>query len=178
MFAQKGLEGATTREIARQAKVNEITLFRHFQTKEKLLGAVLQRTFDQPESTAVPATDRAVAGLRAELQRFARDYEELLRRNVLLIRTILGEIHRHRVHEKSVLQGIFAPLKTELVASIQAARDGGTLRPDIDPVIAADLFSSLIFLDVLRRSGPFAPEYSTEQYLRDAVETFARGIER
>ena len=178
VFAQKGLEGATTREIARQAEVNEVTLFRHFHSKEKLLGEVLQRTFDKPEAAAAPTVNSALPEFRAELQRFAVRYEELLRRNILLIRTLLGEIHRHREHEKSVLHGIFAPLKADLVASLQAARDGGALRPEIEPVIAADLFSGSILFDVLRRSGPFAPEYSSEQYLRDAVETFARGIER
>src|ERR1700726_1763101 len=38
-----GIQGATTREIARRAGVNEVTLFRHFKSKEQLLRAVLQR---------------------------------------------------------------------------------------------------------------------------------------
>ena len=42
-FARDGLRGATTREIAREAGVNEVTLFRHFKSKEQLLRAVLQR---------------------------------------------------------------------------------------------------------------------------------------
>ncbi|MEH1840380.1 MAG: helix-turn-helix domain-containing protein [Nostoc sp.] len=41
VFATAGLTGATTREIARVAAVNEVTLFRHFQTKEQLLAAVI-----------------------------------------------------------------------------------------------------------------------------------------
>src|SRR6476661_2123058 len=42
-FSRDGIRGATTREIARKAGVNEVTLFRHFKSKEQLLGAVLQR---------------------------------------------------------------------------------------------------------------------------------------
>lgn len=38
VFATAGLTGATTREIARVAAVNEVTLFRHFQSKEQLLA--------------------------------------------------------------------------------------------------------------------------------------------
>ncbi|WP_347242466.1 helix-turn-helix domain-containing protein [Nostoc sp. FACHB-888] len=41
VFATAGLTGATTREIARVAAVNEVTLFRHFQNKEQLLAAVI-----------------------------------------------------------------------------------------------------------------------------------------
>ena len=41
MFATAGLTGATTREIAGVAAVNEVTFFRHFHNKEQLLAAVI-----------------------------------------------------------------------------------------------------------------------------------------
>lgn len=43
VIAQKGKRGATTREIADVAVVNEATLFRHFGSKEALLQATAQR---------------------------------------------------------------------------------------------------------------------------------------
>jgi AcrR family transcriptional regulator len=42
LFANKGYEGATTREIAKRAKVNEAIIFRHFPTKEELYWAVIE----------------------------------------------------------------------------------------------------------------------------------------
>jgi AcrR family transcriptional regulator len=42
LFASKGYEGATTREIARRAKVNEAIIFRHFPTKEELYWTVIE----------------------------------------------------------------------------------------------------------------------------------------
>ena len=42
LFANRGYEGATTREIARRAKVNEAIIFRHFPTKEELYWAVIE----------------------------------------------------------------------------------------------------------------------------------------
>ena len=185
VFAQQGLEGATTRAIAMQAKVNEVTLFRHFRSKENLLDAVLQRTFDEQEEAVQPAAGTShragskptKADLRACLLDFARRYEHLLRRNILLLRTLLGEIHRHREHEARVLRCIFAPLKAELVTSIKAAQEQGIVRSEATPQVAADLFAGMIFVDVLRRSSHFDPEYPAELYLETAVETFARGIE-
>ena len=42
LFASRGFEGTTTREIARRAKVNEAIIFRHFPTKEDLYWAVIE----------------------------------------------------------------------------------------------------------------------------------------
>ena len=41
VFARDGVSGATTREIARAAKVNEVTLFRYFKNKNELLQKVI-----------------------------------------------------------------------------------------------------------------------------------------
>ncbi len=131
-----------------------------------------------PDAPPARARRRPVSTLRGDLQRFAERYDLLLHRNILLIRTLLGEIHRHRKQEKLVLHGIFAPLKEELLASLHSAREQGTVRPEVEPVIAADLFSSMILVHVLRQTSPFAPEYPSKQYLEAAVDTFVRGIER
>ncbi len=42
MYERYGATGATTRRIAAEAQVNEVTLFRHFGTKEALLEAATQ----------------------------------------------------------------------------------------------------------------------------------------
>jgi AcrR family transcriptional regulator len=42
LFANKGYEGTTTREIAGQAGVHESLVFRHFPTKEKLYWTIIE----------------------------------------------------------------------------------------------------------------------------------------
>ncbi len=178
VFARNGLEGATTREIAREAGVNEVTLFRHFQTKEKLLAEVVRRTFDRQEETlaAQPPAGEAV-DLRAILRRYAQRYHELLQCNLPLLRTLIGEIHRHQEHELRVFKGVFAPLKAELLAALQAAQVQGTVRPAVEPRVAADVFGSMIFTEVFRRASPSCPDYPAASYLEACVDMFARGIE-
>ena len=43
LFTEKGYAGTTTRAIAELAGVNEVTLFRHFGTKEKLAKAIMDQ---------------------------------------------------------------------------------------------------------------------------------------
>ena len=177
-FARWGLQGATTRQIARDAHVNEVTLFRHFQTKEKLIAAVVQHTFPGAGEAASLATSEAVPDLRTGLLRYAQRYDELLASNILLVRALVGEIHHHGDQEARAFKGILAPLKAGLVLTIEAARTRGEIRPEVDPRIAADLLGSMIFLDVLRRSSPMSsPLYDKRDYLETAIDVLARGIE-
>jgi len=43
LFAQKGFKGTSTKDIARLAKVNEVTLFRYFPNKAKLFSTATSR---------------------------------------------------------------------------------------------------------------------------------------
>jgi len=75
-----GIQGATTREIARRAGVNEVTLFRHFKSKEQLLRAVLQR--GRTAQAAILDEDSSwKEDLRESMERYARHYYSHLRKN-------------------------------------------------------------------------------------------------
>src|SRR6201993_5060429 len=49
VFSRDGFQGATTREIAREAQVNEVTLFRHFRTRDDLLRETILYRSIAPE---------------------------------------------------------------------------------------------------------------------------------
>ena len=68
-----GIQGATTREIAWRAGVNEVTLFRHFKSKEQLLRAVLQRGL-AAEAAILDEHSSWKENLRESMERYARHY--------------------------------------------------------------------------------------------------------
>ena len=176
VFARDGLTGATTRSIAREAGLNEVTLFRHFQTKERLLAAVVGQNFG-PDSVRTQSTPLPVTGdLRADLTAQARRYDHLLQENLPLIRAMIGEIHHHSDHERQVFKAILRPLREELIARLKTARDQGHLRTDASPALLADLFNGMIFTGVLRRASPHVKlEYTPAAYLDGAVDLLVRG---
>src|SRR3954466_8351143 len=51
VYARVGLNGATTRGIAAEAGVNEVTLFRHFKSKDRLLAAVVGDNFGEKNAS-------------------------------------------------------------------------------------------------------------------------------
>jgi AcrR family transcriptional regulator len=174
VFARDGLDGATTREIAREAGVNEVTLFRHFGSRERLLRAVVERNFGT-QAAAAPALASG-NDLRADLRAHARAYEQRLEENMPLIRAMLGGIHRHAQQEHQVYEALFGPLRAALVARLEAARAGGELRADADPVLLCDLFTGMIFTGALRRASPLGRrKYSAAAHLEAAVDLILCG---
>jgi AcrR family transcriptional regulator len=177
VFARAGLSGATTRAIADEAGVNEVTLFRHFQTKDRLLAAVVGQTFGS-ESPARHATPPATTpDLRRDLLAIAVHYEGLLVENLPLVRTMLGEIHhRHRDHERQVFHGIFRPVKAALAARIEAAQRAGEVGANQPPELLADLFAGMILTGVLRRAAPSLKlAYGADAHREAAVDLLLRG---
>ena len=77
VFASLGVQGATTREIARVAGVNEVTLFRHFTSKEQLLGAVIKNALAlQTKALAHPQV--WTQDLKIDLIQYAHLYNTML----------------------------------------------------------------------------------------------------
>jgi AcrR family transcriptional regulator len=174
VFARDGLAGATTRAIAREAGVNEVTLFRTFGSKEHLIAAVVGRAFG---TEAAPAAPAVAGGLRADVAAFAGRYDALLVANLPLVRTMIGEIHRHADCEHQALKGIFSPLRAALVHRLELARREGEIRAAVNPEVAADLLAGMVFSAVLRRSlRPLRRSYGAAEYRRAAVEMFLRGL--
>jgi AcrR family transcriptional regulator len=173
VFARDGLEGATTRAISREAGLNEVTLFRNFGTKEHLIEAVVGNAFGR-KGDAAPSGSH---GLRADLVSFAKRYEDLLVANLPLVRTMIGEIHRHAVCQHQALKGIFWPMRDALVERLRTAGKSGELRSRLNPSVAADLFAGSIFSGVIRSERALsAKEYRASEYRDACVDIFLNGV--
>ena len=176
VFARDGIAGSTTREIAREAGVNEVTLFRHFQSKDRLISAVVGENFGTQAVRAQQRVPVSNTDLRADLAGHAKHYDQLLRDNLPLIRTMIGEIQHHGDHERQVFKAILRPVREALINRLQAAQAAGQLAAAAPPEILADLFSGMIFTGVLRRSSAqMKLEYSAANYLAAAVDLIVRG---
>ncbi|MEH2322116.1 MAG: TetR/AcrR family transcriptional regulator [Nostoc sp.] len=176
VFASLGVQGATTREIARVAGVNEVTLFRHFASKEQLLGAVIKNALAlQTEALAHPQA--WTQDLKIDLIRYAHLYNTMLEAQEDLIRTFIGEAKRHPEAAKQVIQEAAKPLGEKLVAYLQSSQRRGTVRADIDLFPAVDMFKGMLLAGMLCRSANCTQgSYSCEDYIETCVDIFVCGI--
>ncbi len=176
VFGNEGLSGATTREIARVAKVNEVTLFRHFQNKEHLLEAVIQQMIAL-QAEALANEDEWTQDLHIDLRHYATLFNQMLEEHEGLIRTFIGEAKRHPNAACQILHDAGESLYKKLIAYLQKNQKNGTVRPEIDAEIAVDMFTGILLSGMLRRTAtPTTVSYSRECYIDACVDLFIRSI--
>ncbi|QLE54345.1 TetR/AcrR family transcriptional regulator [Nostoc sp. TCL26-01] len=176
VFANLGVQGATTREIARVAGVNEVTLFRHFANKEQLLKTVIENALVlQIEVLASP--EAWTQDLRIDLTRYAQLYNTMLEAHEDLIRTFIGEAKRHPEAAKQIIEAAAQPLGEKLVDYLRSHQQQGTVRNDFDPVPAVDMFTGMLLAGMLCRNAKLKQSsYSCQKYIETCVDIFVQGI--
>ncbi|MDR3570271.1 MAG: TetR/AcrR family transcriptional regulator [Syntrophobacteraceae bacterium] len=90
VFSQKGFHPATMDEIAEKAGVGKGTLYRHFETKEKLFAELVRLRLEGLEKNAIRAID-GNDDVLTMISKYIRIYFEFFDRNQRLYRLIMQE---------------------------------------------------------------------------------------
>jgi len=149
VFSQRGFRGATTRELARAAGVTEVTLFRHFPTKEQLFAAVID-TYSILPVVRSELLEHAGGGddARATLHRIGRKFLAILRERQDLIRLMLSEaVHNPRQARVLFRQGPGRFIQ-DMKQLLEAFRARGAIR-DVNLGIAARAILGVFYTHVM-----------------------------
>jgi AcrR family transcriptional regulator len=173
VYAQYGFRGSTTRLIATEAGVNEVTLFRTFGSKAELLQAMLQ---SQVTAIAAPVLSTDISDPRAELTRWCAKLLEYLRGHAHLVRKTIAEAEERPDAACAACEGPNSA-GASLVLYIERLREEGLADSEADVEVAVSMFMSAMFGDALYRD--IMPE-SFPQPAKDAparyVQTFLRAV--
>jgi AcrR family transcriptional regulator len=147
VFEEAGFRGATTRRIAEEARVNEVTLFRHFGTKDELLLAALRRADDSPGEGGLP--DDPVDP-RAEIRAWARVHMARILRWRNLMHTSFTE---GQAHPRLCATATNGPMRTyrELVGYLARLQERGQSESRWDARVAASFFLNSLFAEAIAK---------------------------
>lgn len=172
VFAEAGYRGATTRRIAAEAGVNEITLFRQFGSKDALIREAITRS---RTGSDVTLPEEPVDPPR-ELTDFARAHLAQMRERRSLIRTCMGTFEEH--------PEIMTPENSPPALAANALggylcrlRERGLAVAEFDESVAATMLMGVVFADamgrdIMRDMFPRDPEDTLREYVR----IFLRGL--
>ncbi len=175
LFAQKGFNGTTTREIAKTAGISEALLFRYFPTKRALYAAIIAA---KSQLSQLLATVEEAAHKRDDVQVF----------------TLIASFRIHRGSDPSLLRLLlFSALEGhelsdmffrnrhrvfyEYLASYIAKRTKEGAFRKVDPLLAAQSFIGMIvYHRLLHEIFKVPPHCMPEEAVSGYVDVFLEGL--
>jgi AcrR family transcriptional regulator len=147
LFGEHGYRGATTRRIALEAGVSEVTLFRQFGTKDALLREALGPSSRRLQVAPLPETP---GNVQRELVGWCAAYLRQLRAARKVIRKSLGEfVDRPRVARRAAALPTAA---TRMLREyLERASRQRALPAEFDVTAAATVLTGVLFADAIGR---------------------------
>ena len=176
LFSEKGYLGATTKDIARTAGVAELTLFRHFASKERLFEEVLKRhSFLPVLRELIP--ELADLTYEEALVRIAQKQLQALALRKGLIRIMHSEISRYPEKIREIYHAFIDEMISTLAAYFAGLVKKGLLR-EFDTARGAMAFFGMFFSYF--NSQEFlmhrkAQAIDSDRVVREFVRIFVRG---
>lgn len=141
LFIIQGVTDTTTKQIAEQASVNEVTLFRHFGSKYGLLFAVIEESavfaqLGQALVQRMPKTDRLDEALHA----YATAYLRVIDQVPDMVRSMVGEAGQYPHENRAALGRGLTQANQTVAEYFNAVAERGHLKIRFSP----DTFSSLL----------------------------------
>jgi len=173
VYAQYGFRGATTRLIANEAGVNEVTLFRTFGSKAELLRAMLQ---SEVSAMAAPILDGDIRDPAGALTEWCADMLGYLRGHSHLVRKTIAEAEERPDAACAACKGPNTA-GASLAVYVELLRDAGLADADTDVHTAVSMFMSAMFGDALYRDVmPDAFPQPVQDAPAKYVHTFLRAV--
>ena len=168
VFEECGSRGATTRRIAEEAGVNEVTLFRHFGSKEKLLLEALAWTSTRTGARVKYELPSEPADPAAELTKWCHLHLRMVHERRMLIRTSMAEYDANPCVGSCAAE-IPTMIADSLRSYLMKLQELGIASQDFDVYAATALLMGAVFSDAMGRDitpgrFPYTLEEAAERY--------------
>ncbi|MFN3395825.1 MAG: TetR/AcrR family transcriptional regulator [Thermodesulfovibrionales bacterium] len=179
LFSEKGFIGATTKEIAKEAGIAEITLFRHFPTKENLFEEVISRY------SFLPALKNLLPEIKQlpyedALSAIARKFLDNLFLRKDMIRIMQSEIHRYPEQMQKVYNSLIDEVIRTLASYFEEMQEKGMLS-EFDADMGARAFFGMFFSYFNAQEFKMRKKFKgddREKTIREFIRIFSEGTKR
>ncbi len=182
IFAQKGYNGTTTKEVAVKAGIAEGTVFRYFPKKQDLLHGILYKAIE----TMVPKiAGHGIAEIfehnseksdREILIAFMKNRLEMIQQHFSIIKVILNEIQYHPDIEVLCFQKIIPPIKGIIDRFFMEGIRKGRFRQYHPSVLTAMMVGTAIMSILLQHHLELAEGLTKEEMIEQMADVLLTGI--
>jgi AcrR family transcriptional regulator len=176
LFSRKGYLGATTKEIAKDAGIAEVTLFRHFPSKERLFEEVLNTYSFLPILRGLLPEISHMSSQKA-LTVIAKKFLDTLDSRKEMIQIMNSEMRRYPEKIYKIYHEFIDEMIKTLASYFQLMHTKGILR-EFDTESGARAFLGMFFSYFNAREFHVCKKYrdiDTDKTIREFVNIFLRG---
>lgn len=176
LFADKGYEAATMREIAARAGISVGAIFVHFKDKVALLVATLIDVIDQELEKAMSSFPHE-ADIRRQLMHIPRHFYAYYARDPRLVRVWLKETLLLNPEAAEPVKRQYDDLLGFIANVLEKAKERGEVRQDTISIIAAAAYFSLYMVMLIEMVKAEHPEVQTTLTALEAmIDQLIKGI--
>jgi len=179
VFSKKGFKGATTRELAIAAEVNEVTLYRHFESKEAIFIEIAKRF------TMVPVlenmlTEISSKPLAEKLRHIVVNFFKIYKERGAMIRIIFSEAVINEEEAKMFFENM--PLKVLGLISVMFEREmaAGNIKKANPNIIARLFLGTLFSYNVMHEMfcGKQCEQLAENEAIETIINLYLKGLEK
>ncbi|MCJ8282173.1 MAG: TetR family transcriptional regulator [Rivularia sp. ALOHA_DT_140] len=178
LFASQGITETTTKAVAKLAKVNEVTLFRHFGNKQGLLLAVISESpvfRELSEYLKTQATQ--TTSVYQALKNYSQDRLQALEQSPNLVRSVVGEAGNYPLENRQALGRSLKEANHYVAEFLAAVMEREQLQAHLPPQKLASLLNIMLLGNAVME---FTSEFhelwhDKDDFLEDLVTLFLMG---
>jgi len=152
VFAERGYQRATMKEIAAHAGVAPATIYLYFDNKRDLLLAIADRLIAQPVDRTL--AEAARLDTKEYIATILRDRINFARENQTFIQVLVAEIWTDQELRERFFTRIMGPLLVTGFHYLQEQVAEGRLRPCRVEIVVPAIAASIVILSALRALAP------------------------
>ncbi|HEY3422640.1 MAG TPA: TetR/AcrR family transcriptional regulator [Methanocellaceae archaeon] len=176
VLAQEGYHGATTKKIAEEAGVNEVTVFRRFKNKENLIREARalskKRSLESLEEAFKIDED---GNFKEHVAALGEYMSKAINDKANIIRIAIIEMQCVPPGEKAKPEYAIAALR-HLREYFDEQVAKGNMRPVNTKTAALVLYSYIFYVECVCKINGIRPEYENETSFNDFLEIFMNGV--
>ncbi|MDD2540201.1 MAG: TetR/AcrR family transcriptional regulator [Desulfuromonadaceae bacterium] len=149
VIGQKGINGATTAEIASAAGISEGNIYRHFKNKEEIFIAVVNKIGKDLESLLDAVSD--IADPLQKLEEIFKNHLSYIEAHIGIPRVIFSEevlVLNKNLREK--VKHNITKYSSEICSIISQAQNAGIINQKLDPSVVTSMFIGTINFTAIR----------------------------
>ncbi|MFQ5455319.1 MAG: TetR/AcrR family transcriptional regulator [Nitrospirota bacterium] len=180
LFSNKGFNGTTTRDIAKESDICEAMLYKHFNTKESLYTAIIDAGCSHNDGHLLPDEDIEDMNVSSVLEFMAANLIKSISDNISFMRLFLfSALEGHDLGDIFFKKKIMKHFNS-LSVYLKTLMDKGLLKKQ-NPKLAARSFIGMIIYYIMVQEiygGKRIESFNLDEVVQTFVDIFLNGVKQ